>query len=79
MNINSKQTKAKHFAYDGCHKIYLIDDTLDKEEASDSGYDILPISKLRDTFEESCSLRFISDWKLKNQYVEQFEDALIEA
>ena len=78
MTINGIKTKAKQFAYDGCHKIYLIEDETDLNEAK-RGYSILPISKLKKTFNDSCGLQFISNWKLDKSFVEQFEDACFEA
>ena len=75
MKINGKTITAKHFAYDGCHKIYLIDSDDDKYESSDCGYDILPISQLKNKFETSCGLQFISNWKLTKDYIKQFEVA----
>ena len=72
MTINGKYTKAKQFAYDACHKIYLLEDDVDFEEAK-LGYDILPISILEQTFWSSCCLRFIANWKLTEDFIEQGE------
>lgn len=69
MKINDKETTAKQFAYDGCHKIYLLEDEIDKGEASDSGYEIQPIEQLEKTFLSSCGLQFISNWKLSENYI----------
>lgn len=30
MKINNKEVIGKQFAYDGCHKIYIIEDLQDK-------------------------------------------------
>ena len=76
MKINGKETLAKQFAYDGCHKIYLIENEQQLQEARWNEYSIYPISKLKQTFEDSCELRFISDWGLSKHYVNQFEDAV---
>lgn len=78
MKINGKEIKAKQFAYDGCHKIYLIEDTDDLKEAKDIGYDIYNIKLLKETYDDSCSLRFIDNWKLTEQIVPQFETAKFE-
>ena len=78
MKINGKEIKAKQFAYDGCHKIYLIEDTDDLKEAKDIGYDIYNIESLKETYDDSCSLRFINNWKLTEQIVPQFETAKFE-
>jgi len=73
--INGKQTKAKKFAFDGCHKIYLIESAKDAREALEVGYDIYPIAELQSAYEDSCGLRFISNWALTVDFVAQFEDA----
>jgi hypothetical protein len=72
--INGKETSAKEFAYDGCHKIYLLESERDKEDARDSEYDILPISKLKRTFDSSCGLQFIDNWSLNRCFISQFEE-----
>ena len=61
----------KLFAYDGCHKIYLLEDEEDLKHANEIGYTILPITKLKETYENSCSLRFINNWKLTKVYAKQ--------
>lgn len=63
LRINGKRVKATHFAYDGCHKIYLIGSATDMAEMMGYGYTgsaIQPVSKLPQTWEDSCFLRFIS-------------------
>jgi hypothetical protein len=75
MKINNQVTTAKGFAYDDCHKIYLLERDSDWKDASGSGYTILPIEKLEETYEGSCDLRFISNWALTKQFVRQFETA----
>lgn len=76
MKINGKETLAKHFAYDGCHKIYLIENEQQWEEARSNEYSIYPVAQLEQTFVDSCELRFISDWGLSKHYVNQFEQAV---
>lgn len=84
MKINGLKVTAKKFAFDGCHKIYLIENGDEEAEARNYGYRILPIGELPQAYEDSCSLRFISNWPLglNNDdfvsYVEQFEDAHFE-
>ncbi|NBW21396.1 MAG: hypothetical protein EBR82_76905, partial [Caulobacteraceae bacterium] len=68
----------EHFAYEGCHKIYLIENQNDFEDARSSGYSIYPICQLEQTYEDSCDLRFISNWGLSKQYVRQFQPAIFE-
>ena len=76
MQINGIETDAQEFAYDGCHKIYLIEDEKDKADAISIGYEILPITELKKTYKNSCSLKFIKNWKLNKRFVEQFEKAV---
>ena len=77
MKINGKDTTAKKFAYEGCHKIYLLESRKDEIEARAIGYKILPVAELQDTYESSCGLRFISNWALDTSFADQFEDAEI--
>lgn len=77
MKINGFDITAKCFAYDGCHKIYLIEDDEDYQEAR-HGYDIIPIASIRHKFYESCGLQFIYNWKLTEHYISQFEEACFE-
>ena len=69
----------KEFFFDGCHKIYLIEDEADKQDfLKNKNYleeDILSIDELEETFDESCSLRFISTCKLKT-IVPQFRNKI---
>ena len=77
MTINGKTINAKLFAFDGCHKIYLLDDKAAADDARNTGYSILPIEELPAAYANSCSLRFISNWNLDlPDYVRQFEDAV---
>ncbi len=76
MKVNNKEIKGNEFAYDGCHKIYIIEDLEDKVNAIELEYDILPITELKNTFINSCDLRFINNWKLNTIYVAQFEKAI---
>lgn len=78
MKINNIDVTAKEFAYDGCHKIYLIEDEMDRKEADRMSYNILPIEELPNTFADSCPYRFIDNWKLNKYYVKQCEDATFE-
>jgi len=78
MKINSKEIIGNEFAYDGCHKMYVIEDEIDKQEAIEAGYEILDISEIEKTYLYSCELRFIHNWKLCTTYVSQFENAIFE-
>ena len=61
-------------AYDGCHKIYICEDEEDVKEAIEIGYEIHEISELEKLYKGSCSLVFISDWKLLDYYIPQFTE-----
>ena len=43
MKINGKEVTAKKFAFEGCHKIYVIDTPEEEAQALKYGYDIYPI------------------------------------
>lgn len=73
MKINDKEVEFKEIAYDGCHKIYLIQDEDDKKEAFSCGYDFYDSTQLKELWDKSCPLRFISTWKLE-RIVNQFEE-----
>ena len=76
--LNVYSITDKSFAYDGCHKIYIIEDNEDKEKAEEYGYTIYPIELLEEKYNDSCELVFISNWKLTKYYIEQFEKAKFE-
>ncbi len=78
MKINNKEVKNKLFAYDGCHKIYLLENESEIKEAKKTGYNILPIEKLEEAYNNSCSLKFINMWKDCKTIIEQFKEAIFE-
>ena len=82
MKINGKEVTAEKFAYEGCHKIYVIDTPEEEAQALKYGYNIYPIEEIKEAYEGSCSLKFISNWPLDDNnfvsYVAQFEDANFE-
>lgn len=76
MKINNKKVKTNGlFAYDGCHKIYILESEQDRQAAIDNGYTILLMEELEETYNTSCPLRFINNWKLDTTYVSQCETA----
>ena len=77
MKVNGINITAREFAYDGCHKIYLLDSRGEVQDAMDCGYGVLPIEELRDTYESSCGLRFINTWSL-DSIVQQGDEAVFE-
>lgn len=64
MKINGKEIKAEMFAYDGCHKIYLLNNDEEMCQALECDYGIYDISLLKEKYENSCPLRFINNWDL---------------
>ena len=73
--LNTFDTKAKEFAFDGCHKFYLIQTKEDRANALEIGYDLYPMNRLPSMFQHSCPLRFINTWKLKT-VIPQFATAV---
>lgn len=74
MKINGKTVVGNEFAYEGCHKIYIIENEENRKQAIKFGYEVYPIDLLEETFENACSLRFISNWDMDIRYVNQFEE-----
>ena len=68
MFINNEEVQADLFAYDGCHKIYLIEDnnTLRVIQEDYPHLKILNIQELEETYNNSCPLRFIDSLKYVN-------------
>jgi hypothetical protein len=53
----------KEFAFDGCHKIYLMTSNEGKQDMLNNGWvetDFYSIDKLEEVFYNSCGLRFIN-------------------
>jgi hypothetical protein len=74
LKVNGIEITAKEFAFDGCHKIYLINSDEERTKFIDMGYDpLLPIKELEDAYETSCGLRFIQNGDFTD-VVDQFED-----
>lgn len=68
MNIEKVLKQAveeyKEFAYDGCHKIYIIENEEEKQKAQELKYAIIPIEELENVYYSSCPLRFVDFWNL---------------
>lgn len=75
IKVNGKTIEGVGVAYDECHKIYIIEDAKDREEAEKLGYGIYNMAALPIIWAESCPLRFIQNWKLNKVYVGQEESA----
>lgn len=68
---------AKVFAYDGCHKIYIIENEEDMKTMKELGYhddQFIPLENLYSTFCDSCGLRFIDNASLTKAIVAQCEE-----
>lgn len=66
------------FVWNGCHKIYLVENQNDIESVKQTwGTDTIfySLDKLPEIWYKSCPLRFIHNWSLTKRYVEQFNDA----
>ena len=63
---NYRVVNCNRFAWDGCHKIYLITTPEQQAEAARYNYDILDTTELPRAWKESCSLRFIEFWDVEN-------------
>ena len=77
MKVNGKEVKGIGIAYDGCHKIYIIEDKKDELEAYNDGYEFYMLELLEKIYNNSCPLRFISNWKLDKCYIAQGEENVI--
>ena len=79
--INGKEIKGIGFVYDGCHKIFVVenDDLQDIYEKWGENETIYPLEEIEQKYNESCSLRFVYSWKVDDEhfvkYVSQFENA----
>jgi len=78
LTINGTSVVADTFAFDGCHKIYVCESADDESEAEAAGYSLLPVERLAETFEQSCPLRFVSNWGLTVHFVSQRENGKID-
>ena len=78
MKINGQEVEGVEFAFDTCHKIYVCETKDDREAAEDAEYEIHPIQSIKSVFNNSCPLRFISNWGLTKNYVGQSEHAVFE-
>lgn len=61
MKINEKSVDEYYgFAYDGCHKIYLLKSKEDEKKMKELGYELYKMGAgLIQCYLDSCSLRFI--------------------
>ncbi len=77
-SVNGIEITAAEFGFDGCHKIYLIENDEERDELRELEYEILPIAMLPQVWADSCPLRFILSADLETSYVRQGEPAFFE-
>lgn len=51
-------------AWDGCHKIYFLQNPDKVRNAKSNGYKVFPAKDLPDIIVNSCGLVFVSNWAL---------------
>jgi hypothetical protein len=83
LKINGETVTAEAllFAYDGCHKVYLVTSEAGRRSLLEHGWvedDFRHPSELPAVWEQTCPLRFISNADLQTVYVEQCDDAIVE-
>ena len=69
-------TKAKGFFFDGCHKIYIVEDNDDIAHFLTLGYnmdDFHVMDEIEDIYIDACPLKFINNCKLTKTYARQFQ------
>jgi hypothetical protein len=71
VTINDTRIWADEFAWDGCHKLYIVTDQQARDDLEGYGYDFFPIAELKECWDASCGLRFISDASLSCNYISQ--------
>lgn len=78
LRINGQLITAIGFAFDGCHKFYLLENDADCKKMVGLDYNIYLIEGLPEAWVGSCPLRFIDSADLKKCYVHQGEPAYFE-
>lgn len=65
--IAAIETSGLKLAWDGCHKIYFLEDEEREREAASFGYEpFFPAAELRELISSSCGLVFVSRWGFDN-------------
>ncbi len=78
MKVNGKTIRGIGFAYNGCHKFYILANMNEWKTAKEYGFQCHSLRSLQRLWNASCPLRFISTWNLSDYYVEQGEQAVFE-
>ena len=76
--LNDMDIPEERFAFDGCHKIYLIATDEEAKDAIECDYEIRPITDLPACWVDTCPLRFVNRWGTFETVVGQFEPAHFE-
>ena len=77
LKINGKEVKTNGaYAFDNCHKFYILENDNEKFKALEYGYEIYPVEHLVTDLKYSCPLRFISSFNLENTYLIQGEESV---
>lgn len=76
--INGKRIDAYGFAFDGCHKFYLIENDDQAKMLDGYGYRLYLIEGLPRAWADSCPLRFIEKADFSETVVGQCEPAVFE-
>ncbi len=71
IGLNIASQYGKEFAFDGCHKIYILRTEKENKEARKMGYNILNINDLEETYINSCPLKFVSSFDLTISFIPQ--------
>jgi hypothetical protein len=53
-------------AFDGCHKLYFLQNEEDVAQAREYEYEIHPASDIKRLYENSCGLKFVNAWSLSD-------------
>lgn len=64
--IQAIEAAGHPLAWDGCHKIYFLQDEERLAQAREFGYEIFTAGELRDLISDSCGLVFVSRWGFNN-------------
>ena len=67
MKINNVKIKAVKFAFDGCHKIYILERNAQEIKAIKLGYEIKGMESIATTYNKSCELKFIRFWDMRKK------------
>lgn len=77
LKINGKEVKTNGaYAFDNCHKFYILENDNEKFKALEYGYEICPVQHLVTDLKHSCPLRFISSFNLTANYLLQGEKSV---